>query len=136
MEFKLVINNKGRAGSKEIKDTECNVFLNKKVGDSVSGNTFGFKNYEFQITGGTDKDGFPIRYDLSGTNRKKILLSSGPCVKIKRRGMRIRKTVRGNIIAEDIKQININVVKEGDKKYDEIFPSKVKEKKETHEEKK
>ena len=40
MEFKLVINNKGRAGSKEIKDTECNVFLNKKVGDSVKVRVF------------------------------------------------------------------------------------------------
>jgi small subunit ribosomal protein S6e len=130
MELKLVINNKGRAGSKEIKDTECNVLLNKKIGDNVSGNTFGFKNYEFQITGGTDRDGFPMRYDLFGTNRKKILLSFGPCVKIKRKGMRTRKTVRGNTIAEDIRQINLNVVKEGDKKYDEIFPPKVEEKKE------
>ena len=134
--FKLVINNKEKAYSKELNENESNAFIGKKIKDTISGSTFGFKNYEFQITGGTDKDGFPIRYDLSGTNRKKILLSSGPCVKIKRRGMRIRKTVRGNIIAEDIKQININVVKEGDKKYDEIFPPKVKEKKETHEEKK
>ena len=49
MEFKLVINNKGRAGSKEIKDTECNVLLNKKVGDSVSGNTFGFSCFGMRI---------------------------------------------------------------------------------------
>ena len=50
MEFKLVINNKEKAYSKGIKDDECNIFLNKKISDKVSGNTFGFKNYEFEIS--------------------------------------------------------------------------------------
>jgi len=124
MEFKLVINNKEKAYSKGIKDDECNIFLNKKISDKVSGNTFGFKNYEFEITGGTDKDGFPMRFNFNGTSRKKLLLKEGPGVKIKRKGMKVRKTVRGNTISEDIKQINIKVLKEGDKKIIEIFPPK------------
>ena len=88
------------------------------------GNTFGFKNYEFEITGGTDKDGFPMRFSLEGASRKKLLLTKGPGVKIKRKGARIRKMVRGNVVAEDIKQINVKVIKEGDKKMGEIFPPK------------
>lgn len=119
--FKLVINNKQKAYSKELNDQESTNFLNKKIKDKVSGNTFGFKNYEFEITGGSDKDGFPIRFDLPGSGRKKLLLSKGPGVKIDRRGMRLRKMVRGNTISNDIKQINIKVVKEGDKKLNEIF---------------
>ena len=119
--FKLVINNKGKGYSKELNDTESQVFLNKKMKEKVSGNTFGFKNYEFEITGGSDKDGFPMRYDLPGAARKKLLLNKAPGVKIDRKGMRKRKTVRGNIIAEDIKQINLNVLKEGEKKLSEIF---------------
>jgi len=132
--FKLVINNKGRAYSKELNDQESQIFLNKKIKEKVSGNTFGLKNYEFEITGGSDKDGFPMRFDLPGTGRKKLLLSKGPGVKIKRKGMRKRKALRGNVIAQDVKQININVIKEGDKKLEEIFPKKEEEK--TKEEKK
>ena len=75
-----------------------------------------------------------MRFDLPGTGRKKLLLSKGPGVKIKRKGMRKRKALRGNVIAQDVKQININVIKEGDKKLEEIFPKKEEEK--TKEEKK
>ena len=132
--FKLVINNKGKGYSKELNDTESQVFLNKKMKEKVSGNTFGFKNYEFEITGGSDKDGFPMRYDLPGAARKKLLLSKAPGVKIDRKGMRIRKTIRGNVIAEDIKQINLNVLKEGEKKLDEIFGKTEKSKEEEAEE--
>ena len=132
--FKLVINNKEKAYSKELNEQESSNFINKKIGDKVSGNTFGFKNYEFEVTGGSDKDGFPMRYDLPGTGRKRILLVRGPCVKIKRKGMRKRKTVRGNVIAEDVKQINIKVLKEGDKKLEDIFPKKEEKKEEVKKE--
>ena len=119
--FKLVITNKGKGYCKELSETEGQAFLNKKMKEKISGNTFGFKNYEFEITGGSDKDGFPMRYDLPSAARKKLLLNKAPGVKIDRKGMRKRKTVRGNIIAEDIKQINLNVLKEGEKKLSEIF---------------
>ena len=119
--FKLVINNKEKAYSKELSDNESHIFMGKKIGENVSGSTFGFKNYEFQITGGSDKDGFPMRSDLSGVARRKLLLSKGPGVKIDRKGMRLRKMIRGNLIAQDIKQINLKVVKEGDKKLEEVF---------------
>tara|TARA_Y100000034_G_scaffold126401_1_gene177566 strand:+ start:1136 stop:1747 length:612 start_codon:yes stop_codon:yes gene_type:complete len=127
--FKLVINNKGKAYSKELNEQESPAFVGKKVKDKVSGNTFGFKGYEFEITGGSDSQGFPMRFDLPGTGRRRLLLTQGPCVKIKRKGMRKRKTVRGNTIAEDIKQINLNIVKVGDKKLEDLFPKKEEEKK-------
>ena len=130
--FKLVINHKGKAFSKELNENESHVFLGKKIGDDVSGNTFGFKNYEFKITGGSDKDGFPMRFDLPGAVRKKIFLSKGPCVKIETRGARKRKMVRGNTISESIKQININILKEGEKKVDEIFGKKEEAKEENN----
>lgn len=127
--FKLCINNKERAYSKELNEQESQDFINKKIGEKISGNSFGFKGYEFEITGGSDKQGFPMRFNLPGTARKRLLLYKGPCVKIKRRGMRKRKTCRGNIIAEDIKQISIKVLKEGDKKLVDMFPKKEGEKK-------
>jgi|SRR3989344_6521442 len=127
--FKLVINNKEKAYSKELNENESNAFIGKKIKDTISGSTFGFKNYEFQITGGSDKDGFPMRSDLPGVARRKLLLSKGPGVKIDRKGMRLRKMIRGNLVAQDIKQINLKVVKEGDKKLEEVF-AKAEEKKE------
>lgn len=129
--FKLVINNKEKAYSKELNEHESDAFLGKKIGDAISGNTFGFKNYEFKITGGSDKDGFPMRFDLPGAGRKKLLLAKGPGVVIRGvKGLRRRKMLRGNLIASDIKQINIKVVKEGEKKIEEIFPDKEEKKEE------
>ena len=127
--FKLVINNKERAYSKELNEQESSDFLGKKIKEKVSGNSFGFKGYEFEIMGGSDRQGFPMRFDLPGSARKRILLAKGPCVKIKRKGMRKRKTVRGRVISEEIKQINIKVLKEGEKKLVDMFPKKEEEKK-------
>lgn len=131
VEFKLCINDpkSGKSYTKTITGEETYAFKNKKIKDKVAGNTFGFKNYEFEISGGSDNAGFPMRYDLNIQGRKKVLLSSGPCVKIKRKGMRKRKTVRGNVITPVISQINLKVLKEGDKKIIEIFPPKEEEKK-------
>ena len=122
--FKLVINNKERAYSKELNEQESQAFVGKRIKEKVSGNTFGFKGYEFEVMGGSDKQGFPMRFDLPGSARKRILLAKGPCVKIKRKGMRKRKTVRGRVISEEIKQINIKVLKEGEKKLVDMFPKK------------
>jgi len=131
VEFKLCINDpkSGKSYTKTISGEETHAFKAKKIKSKVIGNTFGFKNYEFEITGGSDNAGFPMRYDLNAQGRRKILLSSGPCVKIKRKGMRKRKTVRGNIITPVISQINLKILKVGDKKLIEIFPPKEGEKK-------
>jgi len=131
VEFKLCINDQksGKSYTKSITGEETYAFKNKKIKNKVVGNTFGFKNYEFEITGGSDNAGFPMRYDLNTQSRRKVLLTKGPCVKIKRKGMRKRKTVRGNIITPVISQINLKILKIGDKKLEEIFPPKEGEKK-------
>ncbi|MBL7148037.1 MAG: 30S ribosomal protein S6e [Nanoarchaeota archaeon] len=136
VEFKLCINDSksGKSYAKTISGEETYAFKNKKIKDKVMGNTFGFKNYEFEITGGSDNAGFPMRYDLNIQGRKRILLTKGPCVKIKRKGMRKRKTVRGNIITPVISQINLKVLKVGDKKIEEIFPKPEEKKEETKKE--
>ncbi len=132
MEVKLCIGYKGKSYNKIITDNDFNIFRGKKVNDKVIGLS-DLKGYEFLITGGSDKSGFPIRKDIEGTLRRKALLSKGPGVHIKRKGMRIRKSVRGNTISDDIAQINLKVVKEGERKIEEIFG--VKEEKEEKKEK-
>lgn len=113
-EFKLVISDaKGKAVQKEVKNEQADAFINKVIGDKISGDSMGFPGYEFEITGGSDKAGFPMRKDVIGTQRKKILTTHSTGVHIKRKGIRKRKTVAGNTIHENSSQINLKVLKEG-----------------------
>lgn len=109
---KLTINDV-KAKKSYKKELESNPFLNRKIGDLVNGDEFGFKGYEFEISGGSDKQGFPMRQDAQGIGRKKVLVVSGIGVKRKEEGMRQRKTIHGNTIDENISQINLKVEKYG-----------------------
>jgi len=135
MEIKLCLGFKGKSYNKTISDSEFNIFRGKKLGDKVTGLS-DLKGYEFLITGGSDKSGFPMRSDVDGSLRKKAFLSGGVGVHIKRKGMRVKKSVRGNLIAEDIVQINLKVLKEGEKKLNDIFGVKEEKVEEVKEEKK
>ncbi len=112
MEVKIVVSDPrtGIAKQIEIKSPEADVFIGKKIGDKINGELIGMAGYEFEITGGSDKDGFPMRKDIEGTRRVKILLSNGPGFNPKEKGHRERKSVRGNTIDEDIIQINLKVL--------------------------
>ncbi|MCD4666918.1 30S ribosomal protein S6e [archaeon] len=123
MELSIVINDikTGKSYAKKLNETESANFFHKKIRDKLDGGKFGFKGYEFEIRGGSDKSGFPMRFDFDSSVRKKALLSEGPGVKISRKGMRKRKTIRGNTISEDIAQVNLKVLKPGEKSLDSIF---------------
>jgi small subunit ribosomal protein S6e len=99
------------------------------VGDRFDGGLAGLPGYELQITGGTDRDGFAMRADLTGTGRKGILLSGGPGFSPRKRGERRRKRVRGSTISEAIVQVNTKIVKRGEKPIQEIFKPKEAEEK-------
>jgi len=127
MEFKVVISdpNTGMAYQKVISGANANRLIGKQVGDVINGTLVELPpDYELQITGGSDKDGFPIRPDIPGTVRKRILVSGGVGYRPKRKGMRKRKTVRGRVISRDIVQINMKVVKHGKVPLDEYFKEK------------
>jgi len=125
MNFKLVISDPKtrKAYQKEI-EQKASGLLGKKIGEKVSGTPFGLTGYELEITGGSDKDGFPMRKDVEGTARKKILLSSGPGFKPGRKGQRKRKSVRGNTISSSISQINLKITGYGQKPIDELLGTK------------
>ena len=131
-EFKIVVGNKGKCYSKALNENESSAFLNKKMGEKIEGSSFGFSGYEMEITGGSDKAGFPMRHDLSGIHRKKILSVKGQGLNVKGRGIRKRKTVVGNTIGLHIIQVNLKVTKEGKETLAKILgkEEKVEEKKE------
>ena len=112
--FKLVIGTKeGKCLQKEISEADSNAFLGKKVGDKITGESIGLTGYEFEITGGSDYAGFPMRKDIPGVGRKKILAIEGVGLKKIAKGIRVRKTVCGNTIHPKISQINLKVIKAG-----------------------
>jgi len=62
--------------------------------------------YTLKITGGSDKQGFPMRRSIEGTIRKQIMLDKGAGIEKGEDGVRKRKSVRGNTVSEEIEQLN------------------------------
>lgn len=116
--MKAVISKGGKSFQKEVDE---NIFYGKKIGDKIGGSIVGLENFELQITGGSDKQGFPMRKGVMGSTRKKLLLSGGIGYKPKRKGVRRRKSIRGEIISDEIAQVNLKVIKGDDKKFEEIL---------------
>ena len=114
-EFKLCLGDvkSGKTVQIEVKEESANAFLNKKIGDKVKGEVIDKPGYEFEITGGADYCGFPMRKDLDGPIRKRIMITQGVGIRNSDHGIRKRKTVCGNTIHENITQISLKVVKYG-----------------------
>ncbi len=122
VEFKLNIGDKsGKCHTKTVKDAQANSLIGLKIGEKVDGKLIGFPSYSFIVTGGSDKDGFPMRPSLNGPIRKKLLLSGGVGYKPPREGRRYRKSVRGNTVSEVTYQINMKVEQEGSKPLSELI---------------
>lgn len=130
--FKFVISESQTKKSfqKEVDQAKAISLVGKKIGDEFTGDIIDLSGYSLQITGGTDKDGFPMLSSVKGPGRKRVLLSGPPGFYPKLKGQRKRKTVRGDTISQDIMQINLKVVKKGEKPLEELVPMKPKEKKE------
>ena len=119
MAFKVVVSNK--ADTYQLEVDEAKALNGLVIGDEFDGGIVGLDGYTLQITGGSDKNGFTMKKDVPGTRRNKSLLTGGIGYHPKADGVKRRKTVRGNTIADDIVQINSVVVKEGAKPIAEIL---------------
>ena len=85
----------------------------KKIGDKIRGEMVEKVGYEFEITGGSDNAGFPMRRDVTGTGRRRILITRSIGNRITKAGTRIRKTVSGNTMSDFTSQLNVKVTKHG-----------------------
>jgi len=104
--FKLTVSDqKGKSISRELKDNDANVLLGLQVGQETDASILGMQG-KIKITGGSDKSGVAMRGDVAGAPRKRVLLSKGVGLQDVKKGLRKRKLVRGNIISEEIYQIN------------------------------
>jgi small subunit ribosomal protein S6e len=122
--FKLVINDPatGKSFNFEVTGHHAQNLLNKKIGDQVDGINANLPGYKLQITGGSDKAGFPMRADFEGTTRRRLLLTEGIGYHpVDAPGRRKRQSVRGNRISAEIVQVNLKVAKAGSKPVAEHF---------------
>ncbi|RJS85948.1 30S ribosomal protein S6e [Candidatus Bathyarchaeota archaeon] len=110
--FKVVVADPetGKAKTVEVEGSKAVPFLGRKIGDILDGAPIGLSGYKIEITGGSDKDGFPMRPDVHGGAKMRVILTGGAGFRPKEKGERRRKTVRGNVITEDIYQINVKIV--------------------------
>ncbi len=104
--FKLTISDiKGKSISKELKDSDANPLLGLQLGNETDASIAGLTG-KLKLTGGSDKSGVPMRSDVHGAARKRVLLSPGIGLQDAETGQRKRKLMRGNTVSEEIYQVN------------------------------
>ncbi|MCD6476986.1 MAG: 30S ribosomal protein S6e [Candidatus Aenigmarchaeota archaeon] len=127
MVFKIVISNPKTKKAYQI-EKDVPSFIGMKIGQKFDGSLIGLNGFQLEITGGSDKSGFPMRKDLEGTQKKKALLTKGVGFRgrkakkvkgkkkyLKVKGLRKRKYIRGNTVSDEISQVNVKIVEgEGD----------------------
>lgn len=131
--FKLIVSDPEDGTSKavELEETRAAPLIGRKTGDVLDGSIADMPGDKVQITGGSDKDGFPMRPSVHGGVRRRVILSGGVGFNPQHEGARRRKTVRGNVITDDIVQINLKIIEKAKQKE----AKKAKEKKEKPSEK-
>ncbi|MGC8646343.1 MAG: 30S ribosomal protein S6e [Thermoplasmata archaeon] len=124
--FKVVISDPktGKTFQKELEEEKANIFIGKKIGDLVDAMPLEMEGYKIKITGGTDKDGFPMAPFIPGGVRKAVILTKGFGFHPEKKGLRKKKLLRGNIITQEIVQINTMVTEYGTKPFEEFMPKK------------
>jgi len=112
----------------EVDDKVRLSFLGKKIKDKVD-LSFVDKGLEGVITGGSDKEGFPMLSSLEHEGTKKVFITNGVGFKAKRKGQKTRKRVAGKIVTENTQQINIKLTTGEDKILEEKYAKKEEDKK-------
>lgn len=100
-----------------INDLNSRVFYDKRMSQEVEGDSLGteWAGYVFRISGGNDKQGFPMKQGVLLPQRVRLLLADGhSCYRPRRTGERRRKSVRGCIVGPDIAVLSLVIVKQGD----------------------
>ncbi len=128
VEFKAVIADpkSGKSYARAISGNLASQLVGKKIGDEVDGLFVHLPGYKLQITGGSDKDGFPMRGDLTGPRRRGVLVSGGVGFHPTRGGMRKRKSLRGGALSPDILQVNLKITHRGPKTIEDAWQEKEK----------
>jgi len=123
VEFKTIVNDvkTGKSYNVKVSGHHANSLNGKNIGEIVDGIFVGLPGYKLKITGGSDRNGTPMRADLPGPKRKKLLLSEGLGFHERYQGERRRVAVRGSAISSEIVQINMAIAEYGPKSIEELL---------------
>jgi len=110
--FKVAISEPetGKASVMELEGVKAKPLLGREVGDTVDGSLIGVSGKKVRVSGGSDKDGIPLRQDVHGGGKKHLVLTNGVGFRGEY-GDRKRRLVRGRTITEDTYQINLTIIK-------------------------
>jgi len=98
-------------------EKKVRIFYDKRISQEVDGSTLGdeWKGYVFRISGGNDKQGFPMKQGVLTNQRVRLLLAKGhSCYRPRRTGERKRKSVRGCIVDANLSVLSLVIVKKGE----------------------
>lgn len=122
-DFKVIVNDvkTGKSYNIPVTGHHANSLIGVSIGEVVDGVFVGLPDYKLQLTGGSDRNGTPMRGDLPGNKRIKLLLSDSLGFHEKYPGERKRVAIRGATLSEAITQVNMKVVEYGPKSIEEIL---------------
>jgi small subunit ribosomal protein S6e len=100
----------GTSQKVELEDNRMGPLVGRRIGEVIDGSVADLAGHQLQLTGGTDKDGIPMRPDVHGSAKSRIILSGGVGYKPKRKGERKRVVVRGNTVSVDTTFLNFKIV--------------------------
>ena len=129
--MRIVVSDKktGKSYNVEVAKEMESALNGKKIGERIDGGMLGAAGFSFEITGGSDKSGFPMRRDVPGGKKARLLLSKGVGFRATEKGERRRMLVRGNAVSADIIQLNTVVMDYGTADLTVLFPPVKKEEK-------
>jgi small subunit ribosomal protein S6e len=120
-------------------ERKLRIFYDKRMSQEVEGDALGdqFKGYIFKITGGNDKQGFPMKQGILVNGRVRLLLGkNSSCYRPRRTGERKKKSVRGCIVGPDLAVLNLVILKKGDDELpgltDTVIPRRLGPKRASH----
>lgn len=108
----LIVSNPAEGTSQrvELDDQQLRALYGTRIGQVVEGAVAGMQGYKIRLTGGTDKDGIPMRPDVHGSAKARVILSGGVGYAPKNKGEKKRKVVRGNTVSAETIFLNFTIV--------------------------
>jgi len=96
-------------------------FLDKRISQEVDAGCLGdeWKGYVVRVSGGNDKQGFPMKQGILTNNRVRLLMRRGTsCYRERRSGERRRKSVKGCVVDSNLSVLALTIVKKGEQEID------------------
>ena len=123
VEFKTVISDpkEKKAYQKVISEDKSNALVGKSVGEEIDGIFLDLPGYRLKITGGSDGSGVPLRGDIEGNQRRKLLVRESVGFHPSKHGQRKRKLIRGRNLSSEVSQINLKILEYGPKAIEELL---------------